>query len=251
MLSVAGYLLLGDWQSIPYDPCTEYSPFHHPEIVWNETNNYYNSTAKFLNGSSHAQALPILTGFKLSLSSQIIINDKTFEFANKVSSLKMSCQPVTMATCQGMSESIVPLTLTINDFAPVLASGETLRCFHPHIPHTIICITIRTTPSQSTLQTSASIQMLRVLSNHSYSIARNQCITANITEHVCHWTPYSIVLKTECEDCPAICRSLHQMLTFPQFLLGLGLLLLSNSMLWVTLVALLFNQLPEELQVWA
>ncbi|XP_064390131.1 uncharacterized protein LOC135338046 isoform X2 [Halichondria panicea] len=146
LLSVAGYMLLGDWQSIPYDPCTEYSPFHHPEIVWN---NYHDSTAMFLN---------------------------------------------------------------------------------------------------STLQTSAGIQSLRVFSNHSYSIARDQCMTANITGHVCHWIPSSIILKTECEDCPAICRSLNQILTFPQFLLGLGLLLLSNSLLWVSLVALLFNQLPEELQ---
>ena len=31
--TVTGYIFLADWQAIPYDPCTEYSPFHHPEII--------------------------------------------------------------------------------------------------------------------------------------------------------------------------------------------------------------------------
>ena len=29
--------LISDWQAIPYDPCTEKSPFHHPDIVHNST----------------------------------------------------------------------------------------------------------------------------------------------------------------------------------------------------------------------
>ena len=28
---------MADWQAIPYDPCTEKSPFHHPDIVHNRT----------------------------------------------------------------------------------------------------------------------------------------------------------------------------------------------------------------------
>ncbi len=36
-----GASLLADWQAIPSDPCTEQSPFHHPDIV-NQT--YYYST---------------------------------------------------------------------------------------------------------------------------------------------------------------------------------------------------------------
>ena len=34
-----GASLLTDWQAIPYDPCTEKSPFHHPDII-----NQYNTT---------------------------------------------------------------------------------------------------------------------------------------------------------------------------------------------------------------
>ncbi len=29
--------LMADWQAIPYDPCTEKSPFHHPDIIRNRT----------------------------------------------------------------------------------------------------------------------------------------------------------------------------------------------------------------------
>ena len=34
-MTICGALILTDWQAIPYDPCTELSPFHHPNIVAN------------------------------------------------------------------------------------------------------------------------------------------------------------------------------------------------------------------------
>ena len=33
LLSVIGLTLMADWQSIPYDPCTEFSLYHHPELA--------------------------------------------------------------------------------------------------------------------------------------------------------------------------------------------------------------------------
>ena len=33
LTSVAAAVLLADWQSLPYDPCTEYSLYHNPELV--------------------------------------------------------------------------------------------------------------------------------------------------------------------------------------------------------------------------
>ena len=35
--SIMAASLISDWQAIPYDPCTEKSPFHHPNIVHNMT----------------------------------------------------------------------------------------------------------------------------------------------------------------------------------------------------------------------
>ena len=33
VLSIVSLILLADWQSIPYDPCTEFSLYHHPELT--------------------------------------------------------------------------------------------------------------------------------------------------------------------------------------------------------------------------
>ena len=126
---------------------------------------------------------------------------------------------------------------------------ERLECMSQQ---TLLCIYIMSSnPSIENPQnsTSAHIESLQVLPDDLYWTARNICMSANVTGRQCHWIPNSLLTKTDCEDCQPICRSLHQILTFPQFILGLALLLLSNSLLWVTLVALLFNQLPGELQV--
>ncbi len=37
LTSLISYLLVTDWQTISYDPCTEYSPFHHPNLFQNNS----------------------------------------------------------------------------------------------------------------------------------------------------------------------------------------------------------------------
>ena len=48
--SIVGAALIADWQAIGYDPCTQFSPFHHPELTLesklclnnsNVSNNYF------------------------------------------------------------------------------------------------------------------------------------------------------------------------------------------------------------------
>ena len=40
VFSVIGLTIMADWQSIPYDPCTEYSLYHHPELARNYSSDY-------------------------------------------------------------------------------------------------------------------------------------------------------------------------------------------------------------------
>ena len=40
-----------DWQTIPYDPCTEYSPFHHPGHSITHQNSSYEDGTSFQNSS--------------------------------------------------------------------------------------------------------------------------------------------------------------------------------------------------------
>ena len=42
--SILSLSLMADWQAIPYDPCTEKSPFHHPDIIYNSTLAEYNTS---------------------------------------------------------------------------------------------------------------------------------------------------------------------------------------------------------------
>ncbi len=48
MIGITGTILslslMADWQAIPYDSCTEKSPFHHPDIIYNSTLAEYNTS---------------------------------------------------------------------------------------------------------------------------------------------------------------------------------------------------------------
>ena len=35
LIAIVGLVLMADWQSIPHDPCTDFSLFHHPEVANN------------------------------------------------------------------------------------------------------------------------------------------------------------------------------------------------------------------------
>ena len=61
-MSIAGAALAADWQSLPGDPCTKLSPFHHPELAANYS--IMSSDDFVYNGSKHAhsQALQVLEG---------------------------------------------------------------------------------------------------------------------------------------------------------------------------------------------
>ena len=47
-ISLLGTFLMADWQSIPYDPCTELSLFHHPELA-DDYNNIESNTSEAFN----------------------------------------------------------------------------------------------------------------------------------------------------------------------------------------------------------
>ena len=37
VFSILGLAIMADWQSVMYDPCTEYSLYHHPELARNHS----------------------------------------------------------------------------------------------------------------------------------------------------------------------------------------------------------------------
>ena len=89
IMTITGYLLMTDWQAIPYDPCTEYSPFHHPNRFQKQTEplhtEYFNKTSKKFSSSQnmitqpspfHFTAMDMYSDLELNLDDGEIIDTR-------------------------------------------------------------------------------------------------------------------------------------------------------------------------------
>ena len=262
--TIIGYSLLGDWQAIPYDPCTEYSPFHHPEMIQN------GSIVKLV-PQTHSDGSGNQLGFrqnsptiKFSSRVQFTFNDGFVDTVNTVARWKLPCFRTETCLRTGKEGgSVINLNFRIDDFGnvkriskvdPLLKISKMLQCHFPEaLPQ--LCLGVYTgnvsllSTKDEQSSTYAHIESLQVLPDDLYWTARNICMSANVTGRQCHWVPNSLLTKKDGEDCQPICRSLHQILTFPQFIIGLALLLLSTTLTFPSIAALMFNQVRGELQV--
>ncbi len=167
---ISGYLIISDWQAIPFDPCTNCSPYHHPNLLKNISaceNSFHNDSFKELNS--------------------------------------------------------------------MLDTNSYLR-----------------SKQRSTLESNlylAEPSNTLVLYDDDYSIVANKCMSISLPHHTCHWIPFSLIAHKDCEDCPPICRSIEQTLSFPQFMIGMALLVATNPLVWFPMIAFISNQAPLEMQV--
>ena len=91
-----------------------------------------------------------------------------------------------------------------------------------------------------------SVQSLQVVEGEVYQMAVNRCESAG--EH-CHWIPNSQVTHRHCSDCQPICRNTQHTLNFPQFLVGLILLITTLPLMYTGLFLLLSDTVNKSLQV--
>ncbi len=254
LTTVMGYLLLTDFQAIPYDPCTEYSPFHHPEI----TDNFTVSQFSLANGSSAfrptAESVPKLKGIQFSSSVDIKFGNDVLFHTNLGITNKYLCHQVQECLCNILTPcAYYPTSTNLNTH--LKSEQDCYKCTTDESSMTICaCFSADQIPQNSpkeflTLEL-AELESINVLPKDEYFIARNNCIEANVSGHQCHWTPSSVITNKECEDCQPICRSISQTLTFSQFAIGMGLLIYSSALQLPPIVALLTNQSPKHLQVW-
>ena len=200
--TIIGYLLLGDWQAIPYDPCTEYSPFHHPEMIQN------GSIVKLV-PQTYSDVSGNQLGFrqnspniKISSDVQFTLNNRLVDTVSTVASWKLPC--FRTETCKRTGEeigSVVNLNFRIDDFGnvkhisevdPLLKISEMLQC---HFPEALLrlCLGVYTgnvsplSTKAGQSSTDAHIESLQVLPERLYWTARNICMSANVTGRQCHW----------------------------------------------------------------
>lgn len=273
---------MADWQSIPYDPCTDLSPYHHPDLV----SEVQLSGESFENtGMTKRQAADCVkmyqTRFNWSIAMFITVKLEIFQMP--ISPEEITCTDVD--TCSGYCDDNSDLCLhyTFDDKLCVQAQGRhfageysadiqaqlsdktaghyicreglTEPSFHS------MCITIykeshsaddlvdelaEELANEKEIVHSQALQLLEV---NVYAVAVNKCDGAIVHGHQCYWIPNSIVTHRHCTDCPPICRSLQRSLTFPQFCIGAALLMVSIPIAWVPVAALISDRVHREAQV--
>ncbi len=175
LLSITGYALLTDWQAISYDPCTEYSPFHHPELFQSQANesNDSNSSTKFI--------LNIFTSVDLEFS-----DGKKFEFMipNGVHYL---CKEDTFCT-NNKDRPTFSFQYNYSGNSGQFSTSEldteneqVFSCFQAKDIGNEQAFCVKDQKNKMTSLASADIQSLLVLSDDIYAIASNSCMNANVT----------------------------------------------------------------------
>lgn len=249
LTTTSGYLLLTDFQAIPYDPCTEYSPFHHPNITnYNMSlidhgpfsNTYHNTSPVDEVTWTHPTRLTTLTSIQF-------FDQVRFGFTEDESSIELHLGAHNF-TCKEVNECVCTRTQNCLHI-PMKESHHmqpgTFQCSK-------FCVFLNADPQDELnfIDTNtknmelAKIESINVLPDDINIIAKNNCIEANISGHQCCWIPLSIVTQKECEDCQPICRSVSQTLTFVQFSLAFGLMMFSNAFQLTPVIALITDQVP-------
>lgn len=126
----------------------------------------------------------------------------------------------------------------------------TLRTYITNAKGFVFCLKlIHNDPPLNHATMSVDIQSQMVLMENNYAAASNSCM--NALDGQCHWIPFSTITNKKCIDCPPICRGKHQTLTLPQVVLGLAVLIIAEPFEWVSLLAIVTNQLSgsKRLQV--
>ena len=282
-MTLLSCLLMTDWQALPYDKCTEYSPFHHPEIFQNSPT----LTANFSSVSgfptkrracySHEDPFSgVLIQLNINPTSQLVFSTGQKVSIHLQDNIKLSCHTSEECRtyCREPNRTIKPLCLqySVNkDGCLELQDGisnkitdktndgkEAFFCstnfgFQSQFS---ICIQLHKNmngekhePVNKPFKNSVHAQTLQHLNPEDYNTAMFNCINANVTSHDCYWNPYSIITRRHCEDCQPICRSRSHSLTFAQFVLGAALLLASIPVAWVPVAALISNRVSKEAQV--
>ena len=265
-VTTIAYLVLADWQTIPYDPCTEYSPFHHPEIIKNNMRFPTNHTNQLLynrNISTKSNIFSSVPPFEIRIHTSIKMR-YTDDRPPQVVSLhftSLSCTLEPQCQCSHTSHDksfedrhCVNYTITTERIHGNMPRSSQYLCSSDGLLPSV-CLNLSVTDSTSAAtvtvngvdgdQDFVQIQELQVLSDSVYAVASNSCENADTPGFQCHWIPFSIITHTKCNDCPPICRAKELTLNFVQFLIGLSLLMTSFHLTFVPLMAVATNNAPK------
>ncbi len=263
--------MLADWQAIPYDECTQYSLFHHPEIAHNLTQGPV-TLEKGVHTCKKMEHVEQTTAIPDPLEMYVYISMASIHPLPTVPQVPTRCHQVQECrTCNGYPQnSTLCLHFTANSSKLCLVKDElsfadspsknsmayqcgvgnylVLFCMDSsnELPSTTEHIKALQEMIGSRLFTVHS-QSLFVVERYTYQRARENC--EGHREHSCHWIPDSLVTKKHCYDCQPICRSTERTLTFAQFCVGAAILMLSIPIGRESLTAVISDNATRALQV--
>ena len=265
ILSIVACAIMADWQSIPHDPCTDYSLFHHPGLV-----EVYSSQMTDAQKFDSDECVHLQAGLKnVHVYTYLHFDTGVMQFKR---TLPQHCQQVISCNvCNDTGE-------TANVSSQMLCLQFTLNpnqlCFHPDTEktsfqqqyhHTMACNTesgqmstcfgILDAGEQDNMQAftenivDVHIQSLELVNEVVERIARDKCESSNNSGHHCHWIPDSPITKKHCEDCQPICRSVDHTLNFVQFCIGALLFMLSMPIARESMTAIISDVVTKNTQV--
>ena len=231
-MTMSALLVMTDWQAIGHDPCTELSIFHNPSIVEEYKMILSNESGRI---ESYDACLVPSVSFIYSAT-----NPSAHES-------DYDCTPVTdcpvcgystqscielsgMGDCMTAGENMYPLTriLCKDEFGP------------------ISCFSVDEKDWNKSLLTSVHLQSLKVVRDRVYEFAEKKCESVDS----CQWIPNSRVTHRHCDDCQPICKSVDRTLNFPQFAVGLTMLMCTMEVMYIGMFLLLSDSVSKSYQVY-
>ena len=271
-ISIFGLAALADWQSIPYDPCTEYSPFHHPELL-NVDTHVTNTTAS--NQSSEGEYCQNLSENEMNLvrmmgNLNISIHHKP-DVRHNNSSVGLKC--LRIKSCEVCDNEYHCIHYNLNSTDICLQHYESMHAHGTRLQHQktamneyacgstdtfpfLTCVSTEGGSEVSDPETKVEAvllervypQSLLLVEYDMYEQVSETC--ESDTENACHWIPDSHITGKHCDDCQPICRSEYQILNFYQFWIGVLLFMGSIPIAKESSTTVLSDKVDKENQVY-
>ena len=285
-MTIVATALMGDWQSVRHDPCTEASLFHHPELLHTYTSQINSAPAnisQFALGSSANVGIQC-EKLNLSLSLQQHLSSTTVDvrvYPNIVTDdvmVSYGCEvvnscPYCSSVWSDETYSATPtcLHLRVNSQQQCLEKTPLLP-WHQEKPHPLIASSYMCTmrkshftyclqaqphspDSQTAVQEEEEEMYIQDIHQQSVGIVegRVDLLAARACREVkgphCHWNPSSSLTHRHCEDCPPICRQKSNYLEFSQFTIAAALLLIAVPVARVPITSIISDMVTPDQQV--
>ena len=284
IMTIVATALMGDWQAIRHDTCTDASLFHHPELLHTYTSQMDSAPANISQSELASNVGIKCEKLNLSLGLQQHISSTTIDihvFPNIATDDVMvsdGCEVIDLCPYCSVEDvktySATPtcLNLQVNSRQQCLEKTPLLpwQQKKPHplstsylctMPksHFTYCLTLQPLRNSPDLQVAiqeeeevfvADIhqQTVQIMEGRIDILASQGCREHKAGGH-CHWNPSSSLTHRHCDDCPPICRDKTNYLEFSQFTIAAALLLIAVPVARVPITSIISDIVTPEQQV--